>query len=556
MLLSIHVKNFALIDEAEIELSRGLNILTGETGAGKSILIDAVTAALGGRVKSDVIGHGGESAYVELSFLIDDADKRAAIEAMGISCEYDCILVSRRIYEGRSVHKINDETVTAARARAVTELLIDIHGQSDHQSLIKETIQLEILDHYAGDAAAADAVKSAYNGYIKAQEIYSSFNMNEEERRREIDFLEYEIREIESAALKEGEEEELSETLKRYRNASKLSEDLSRIIDHLSDGRDNATDHLSAAVRYARSAAGLDGKLDDLARTIEEAEGILSDAVRDFREYADGLDYDPQEFARIENRLDEIHHIQSKYGGSFELVMDSLDKRRIKAERLVNYERERSEAALALEEAKSSLDKASELLSNIRKTAAAPLADDIAKALYELNFLDVRFEIAFGRADYGPGGWDTVSYLISTNPGEPLLPMAQVASGGELSRIMLGIKTVLSDKDEIPSLIFDEIDTGISGRTAALVGRKLCEIARLHQVICITHLPQIAAGADAHFLIEKGVCEGRTLTEITKLDADGEIAELARLLGADTASQAAYENARELKIKVKQSIGG
>ena len=555
MLLNIHVKNFALIEEAELDLGPGLNVLTGETGAGKSILIDAVSAALGGRLRGDVIGSYGESAYVELVFSIDDEAHRKALAELDVETEYDCILISRRIYEGRSIHKINDETVTAAKVRAVTELLLDIHGQHEHQSLMRPAYQLSVVDSYGSCGELLEETRRAYHEWTGAVRRAGSFNMNEAERLREKDLISYEIQEIEASLPAEGEIEELDETLRRFKNSERLAGDVGAALRFLDDGRDSASEQAAGAVRYLRSAAATDAALSSVLESMETVESILGDCSRELRDYASSLDYDPEELRRMERRLDEIHHLESKYGRGREGIMEALASRQTRLAELERYDEERLKAGAEAAEKENELRLVSERLSSARRRAAAPLCEAVGAALEGLNFLEVRFEIDIrDTGDYSENGRDEACFMISVNPGEPLRPMNQVASGGELSRIMLGVKTVLSDRDEIPSLIFDEIDTGISGRTASRVAVMLRRISSHHQVICITHLPQIAAAADVHFCIEKNAGEGHTRTLIKKLGPEQEIEEIARLVGGDHISEAAIINARELKKTAREGV--
>ncbi|MBQ7246614.1 MAG: DNA repair protein RecN [Lachnospiraceae bacterium] len=555
MLLNVHVKNFALIDEAEMDLGRGLNVITGETGAGKSILIDAVSAALGGRLRGDVIGGYGESAYIELVFSVDDERKKAALSDLGVETEYDCILISRRIFEGRSIHKINDETATAAKVRAVTGLLMDIHGQHEHQSLLRRDYQLDIVDRYGSCEQYLADVGSRYAAWQKARQALARFDMNEEARLRELDFVSFEIREIEEASLTPDEEEELEDSLRRFKNSERLASDVGSALQYLDEGRDNAAEQVSAAVRYLRGAAGTDQALSGLLESMETVESILGDGIRELRDYSASLEYDPGELRRIELRLDEIHHLESKYGRGYDEIMAALERRRARVEELRDYDAAREAAGAELARCQSELDEASGRLTGARRAAAAPLKAAISEALSELGFLAVDFDIVFTQTpSYTESGRDQAAFMISVNPGEPLRPLDEVASGGELSRIMLGVKAVLSDKDEIPSLIFDEIDAGISGRTASKVAVKLRQIAAHHQVICITHLPQIAAAADVHFCIEKNAYGGHTRTDISRLDTEGEIAEVARLLGGEHPSEAARAAAMELKKTAKEDV--
>ncbi|WP_434311675.1 DNA repair protein RecN [Hominifimenecus sp. rT4P-3] len=551
MLLNLHVKNFALIDEVELDFGNGLNVLTGETGAGKSILIDAVNAALGGRVRGDVIRTGSDYAYVELVFSLENEARRKALEDLDVSTEYDCILISRKITENRSIHKINDETVTSARVRQVTELLLDIHGQHEHQSLLKKQKHLEILDQFASHEAADVKleVEKAYQQWQLCRKHLSGFQLDPEARKREMDFLSFEIAEIENAALREGEAEELEENFRRFRNSRRLAEAVRDTGRELGiDGLDGAAEKVSRALRELNPAVSLDPGLNGIYSQLSDVEDLLSSACRELSAYADELVFDPEEFRRIENRLDTIHRLEEKYGGSYPAIFHNFEQKKQKLEELKDFEARRLTAEEEEMRAREQLAERSEQLREIRKRAAEPLAESIRMALTDLNFLNVDFQIEFSELeDFTKNGRDSIEFLISTNPGEPARPLGQVASGGELSRIMLAIKALLSDKDEIPTLIFDEIDTGISGRTAQKVSEKLHVIAQNRQVVCITHLPQIAAMADRHFCIEKGLAGKQTQTFVRILNEKESVEELARLLGGAEITDTVRKNALEMK---------
>ena len=556
MLVNLHVKNFALIDEADVDFGSGLNILTGETGAGKSILIDSVNAALGSRLKTDVIGKDGDSAYIELLFSVDSEEKKQALKDLDIDTDFDSIILSRKITGTRSIHKINDETVTAARVKAAAELLIDIHGQHEHQSLTHKKKHLEILDRYADDAALLEQTAVLYRTYKKREEALKAFLTDAEARARELDFLRYEANELRTAAVAKGEKEELSETFKRYRNSARLAASVSSMLKELSESQDCAADRLDRAVKAARDAVAYDESLRGLLESLETAEDLISGICRDAEDYARSLRYDPEDYDRISDRLDEINHLEQKYGSGYEALQAALAKREARIDELEHFDERQAEAREALKEAETALAGACEALRKRRREAIPGLTQAITETLRDLNFLDTRFEVDLqSLPEYTALGADEASFLIALNPGEDLKPLSEVASGGELSRIMLGIKAVLSDHDDTPTLIFDEIDAGISGRTAQLVSQKLNVIAAHAQVICITHLPQIAAMADAHFCIEKSADNNRTHTRVTRLSEEQTVDELARLLGGAEITDRVRENAREMKLlaeRVKQ----
>lgn len=551
MLLELQVKNLALIEQARIEFGEGLNILTGETGAGKSILIGSVNMALGGKVSRDSIRQGAENAYIELLFSVDSKEQREALEALDITVPEDgTLILSRRILPSRSISRINDETVTAVKLKQATSLLIDIHGQHEHQSLLHLHKHLEILDAYCRTEAESwkEKIAGEYRQYQALESRLSSMEGGLEERLREADFCRFEIQSIEEAALREGEEEELAARYRKLSHARRIAEELSEAYQALD------TDALSRAVRAVDQAAGYDSELKGIRDQAYDVESLVHDLAHGIQAYMADCVFDPEEFRQIEGRLDTIHSIQSRYGNSVEAVFQALEEKKKRLEELENFDQIR----LGLEKEKADLEKQlrkdCSRLTEIRSQAAARLAERMRESLLDLNFLDVQFVMEVRQLDHFTSeGWDEAEFLISTNPGEPVKPLRAVASGGELSRIMLAIKTVLADTDQIPTLIFDEIDTGISGRTAQKVSEKLKEISRTHQVICITHLPQIASMADCHFEIEKSVREGKTVTQICRLGQEESIRELARLLGGAQITDAVLKNAREMKELAERS---
>lgn len=545
MLLELQVKNLALIEQARVEFGEGLNILTGETGAGKSIIIGSVNMALGGKASRDSIRQGADSAYIELLFSVDTEEQREALKSLELEPSEDGLLiVSRRIYPTRSVAKVNDETVTAAKLKQVTSLLIDIHGQHEHQSLLHIHKHLEILDAYARGKTAPwkEKIGQAYKTYRGLKERLASMEGGKEERAREADFCRFEIESIENAALREGEEEELTARYRKLSHARKIVEGLSEAYEAL-DG-----EGIERAVRAVDQVSGYDEALQPIREQIYDVESLVNDLSRSIKEYMDDCTFEEAEFKEIEERLDVIHGLQAKYGGTVSQVLAALDEKRARLEELEHFDEIREGLQKELEAATDRLEKACACLSEIRKRAGQELARRMKTSLIDLNFLDVEFVMEFRRLEhYTANGYDEAEFLISTNPGQPVKPLKAVASGGELSRIMLALKTVLADTDEIPTLIFDEVDTGISGRTAQMVSEKLKEISKSHQVICITHLPQIASMADCHFEIAKSVQKGTTVTGIRRLDEEESIDELARLLGGAKITDAVRQNAREMK---------
>lgn len=493
MLLELHVKNLALIERADVEFGEGLNILTGETGAGKSIIIGSVSMALGGKASRDSIRHGADYAYIELVFSVKGEDRLRALRELDTEPTEDgLVIISRKITPSRSISRINDETVTAARLRQITGLLLDIHGQHEHQSLLYKSKHLEILDAYvkAQTQPAKKKMEEEYKNYCILKKRLSSFEMDHDARLREADFLRFEIQEIEEGNIKEGEEKELTARYRRFSHARRIAENLNEAYDSLQ------ADAVTRALRSVEQVTEYDEALQSIRDQLYDAEAILSDAGREISAYISSMEFDEESWRQTEERLDQIHSLQNKYGASVLAIQASLEEKRKRLEELENYDAFREQTEKKLKISTDHLCRLCTDLSEIRKKASVELVKRIRSGLLDLNFLDVEFDMEFETLDhFTPDGWDEVQFLISTNPGQPMRPLKDVASGGELSRIMLAIKTVLADSDEIPTLIFDEIDTGISGRTAQKVSEKLSYIAGSHQVICITHLPQIAAMA-------------------------------------------------------------
>ena len=553
MLLNLHVKNLAIIDEIEVEFSEGLNVLTGETGAGKSIIIGSINIALGGKVSKDIIRTGTEFALVELTFLAEDSEQINSLEKLGITLEEDVVVISRKITKCRTINRVNGETVSVSLLKSIADILIDIHGQNEQQSLLYKNKHMEIVDRYAAEKMCGRDMEFSemYRQYKDMLVKYSEKEMSEEERLREVSFIRYELEQIEQAHLVKGEEEKLQE---RYRYLSNANEIKSGINEVYSLVEDSYGDSQSVSQMLGRSShilakiSGYDERLKELARQIADIDELSMDFNRDLQEYASDMDENGEEFAEVETRLDLVRTIKSKYGATTELVENYAKDLENKLEKYEAYEEYRANLEKKIEIYKIKLEKLGESISKIRKKCSAELEKRITDALIDLNFLQVKFEIAVRELDeFNSKGKDEVEFMISTNPGEDLKPIGQAASGGELSRIMLAIKAVLAEHDSIGTLIFDEIDVGISGRTAQKVAEKMAFIGHSHQVICISHLAQIAAMADHNYLIEKNNSLNKTSTVIRQLEGDEIVEEIARILGGAKITDAVLESAREMK---------
>lgn len=550
MLLHLHVKNFALIDEIEADFTKGLNIITGETGAGKSIILGSINLALGAKASPDIIRTGAEYALVELEFLLESKSQIEAVKKMELPVEEGGIVfITRKIMPGRNVCKVCGESVSVSELKRLAPVLLDIYGQHDYQSLLKADGQLKLIDSFIGDEVfkALSELKELNEEYRVLKDELDSMESDEDVRNREIDFAKYQVSEIEAANLTVGEEEEVSNTLRRMENSEKIAEGIGKADYLLQSGNDNASDNISRAYRELLAIAKEDEKISEFADRMGELESLLSEFMGDLSAYLEECSYDEETLNNLRERYDLINTLEMKYGKTIEDVLKYMDERVAFIEKMEDYDNNRNALAEKADKVYAKISKKASEITKLRCAEAARLGKDIEESLSELNFMQSKFVIEVSENDtITASGKDKVSFNVSTNVGESLRPVADVASGGELSRIMLGIKTVSAKREEINTLIFDEIDSGISGKTAWQVSKKLGKLSKDHQVICITHLPQIASMADSHFLIEKSENDGKTSTKICQLDSEESLGELARLLGGDATNEAVVANAKDL----------
>lgn len=550
VLVNLHVKNLAIIDEVEVDFSDRLNVLTGETGAGKSIIIGSINLALGQKSPKDVIRKGADYALVELTFRADTERQRALVEEMGISMEDDEILISRKIMAGRSVNRINGESVTLAMIRRIADIMIDIHGQNEQQSLLHSAKHMEIVDRYAREELGDRITRMAdgYREYQRLQQELSQHEVPEEERLREISFMKYELEEIEQASLMHGEEEQLAEQYRMLSNATEIASGLGEIYGMTGEGNATAAEQLGQSLRILHKLSEYSPQMEEFANQLSDIDSLLTDFNRDISDYMSDFETGGERFAEVEARLDLVRTIKAKYGATTAQVQEYADKLQEKLMKYEEYEQYREELLKSLTQQETTLKSLADEITAIRQKVSHRLEKEIIKALKELNFLQVQFEIAVRPLDHlNSQGQDEVEFMLSTNPGMDLKPIGDAASGGELSRIMLAVKAVLAQHDEIPTLIFDEIDVGISGRTAQMVAEKMAYIGMTHQVICISHLAQIGAMADSHYLIEKTSRNEHTSTDIRLLDEKESVGELARILGGVEITDSVRESAAEMK---------
>ena len=461
----------------------------------------------------------------------------------------DEIILSRKITESRSVAKINGEMVPAIKMKEVGDIFLDIHGQNDHQSLLHKKKHLEMLDEYAKNEVGPlkERMQTAYKTYAAKQQEWKEANQLDGDREREISFLEYEIKEITEANLEIGEDARFENQYRRLSNSKRIMEALSEAYQQTS-GSDGASEQVGRAVQRLHQILSYDEALEPMFESLNDIDSLLSDFNRDLSQYMAEAEFDEEMFAQIDGRLNEINRLKDKYGATIEDILAAKQEKEDRLEKLMHHEAYLAKLTQALNDAKKEAEDAAFALSGMRKRYAKELSGKVEEALMDLNFLDVHFSMEFLQTDHiGADGYDDAQFMIRTNPGEPIRPLKDIASGGEMSRIMLAIKTVLAEHDDIDTLIFDEIDAGISGRTAQAVSEKLHLVAKEHQVICITHLPQIAAMADHHYLIQKDVVGNETISSIEALSYHDSIKELARMLGGTTITQTVLDNAKEMK---------
>ena len=561
MLKNLHVKNLALIEDADIEFSEGLNILTGETGAGKSLLMGSVLMALGSRFDTSMIRKGAESASVELVFDEIGEKALAVLEELEIPAEDDgSVIIKRTCSQSRSSCRINGSNVAVREMKKLSQALIDVHGQRDYETLLHRSELLDILDLYCGKDMPhlLDDVSEKYQVMRELREKLEEELSDTGAAGREVSLAEFELSEIEDAALREGEDEGLETAYRRMSNFRKIAEGIGRAHELIGGGdEENAGSLTSMALKELSAVSEYDDALSGFEEELRSAESILSDLQMELSSYMSQMEFDEEEFAETENRLDLINKLKSKYGRTIPDILEYASSRKEILDKYADYDAYIEGLKDSLKKAESEYEAQALKISRIRKKNAPVLQKELTERLKELNFLTVDLEIKLEKTEAGVKGTDAVDFLISVNPGEDRKPIADVASGGELSRMMLAVKTVMAGREDTGTLIFDEIDSGISGITAWKVAGSLAGVSRHHQVICITHLPQIAAMADHHFIIVKSSDDRSTTTDVLAAGDEGSIAEIARLLGTDSLSDSTLKNAMELKDKaaaVKEAL--
>ncbi len=561
MILELNIKNFAIIEDLKVSFTEGLNVITGETGSGKSILIEAIGILLGDRSSKDLVQTGYDRAYIEAGFYIKNIDGlRPILDEYSIDMGQDQVLIiSKEISSsGPSLSKVNGKLINLTMLKNITSKMVDIFGQHDHQSLLDVAKHEVIIDSF-GDQAYQNLrreIKDLYGDLLRERRKLKDLNIGDEERDREIDILNYQINEINDAGLTANDSQGLENEFKRLSNVNHISRSLEEALGYLSDDYNNVSliSNINKVSTLIKNSASYDPGLKDL---YERANGVnfeLQDINRDLADYLDSMNMDEERLDYLVARLDLINSLKNKYGKTIDLVLDFRDKADIRLEKLLNINKELEICQNNISLIEEKLDRLSGLLSEGRRDIGLRLEKDLKKELKALNMDRVNFKVKIESLDdFSSNGKDKIEFLISTNLGEDLKPLSKIVSGGEMSRIMLAFKGILAYKDNIETLIFDEIDAGISGRTAQIVGEKIYNISKNHQVLCISHLPQIAAMGDSHFLINKMIMEQKTKTIVNKLTEEERVVELARILGGVDLTETTLLHAKEM-LEMSRSI--
>jgi DNA repair protein RecN (Recombination protein N) len=549
MLELLHIENIAVIEESEIRFHTGFNALTGETGAGKSIVIDALGAVLGGRTSRDLIRTGAEKAFVSAEFS-RVPESLPALQGSGIAPEDGTLLLQRELFaDGKNLCRINGRPVTVAQLRDIGSQLLNIHGQHDGQQLLDEEQHETYLDHFGRTEKALSAYQTEYRALHELHEQIRSLQMDEAEKARRVDALRFQIDELERAELQPDEETELEQRRDLLRNGEKYLSALQgadACLNGDDDGMSGAVELLKNAEAAMLPIKNLNAGLLELYKRLEQARCEVYDLADTIRDKRTEYDFSPEELDAVEARCDQLYRLKKKYGATVDDMLRYLDKSRAELDSIETADDTLIRLKGQLEKASGRVRAAGAALTDARKTAAAELERRILKELRDLDMNRVRFAIDFAEKEPAADGCDQIRFLMSANAGEDLKPIAKIASGGELARIMLALKNVLAEQESIGTMVFDEVDTGVSGRAAQKVAEKLAQVSRRKQVLCVTHLPQLAAMADTHFSVEKGEKAGRTYTKVVCMDREQRKAELARITGGSKVTDALLQSAEEL----------
>ena len=553
MLSYLQIENVAIIKEAVINFGDGFNVMTGETGAGKSIIIDSLNAVLGERTSRELIRTGCDFAKVEAVFYENSTQTKACLEELGIPFEAEGeILISRKMTsDGKNICKINGSNATVSMLKKLGSFLVNIHGQADNQSLLNSELHLSYVDSVAGNSVLLEDYSKSFDEYMSVRSKLQKLNTDEEMKLRRLDILNYQINEIEKAGINEGEYEDLKQKQAFFRNAEKLASSLNNAYFALNgDGESEGAVSLGfTSANSLSSCADINDNINDISKKIENSAYLLSECSDEIKALIDSLDFSEADINAVEERLDELYNIFRKYGKSEQEVLAYYKNAVEERDSIENADELRIKLEKQLETLYNEAYKKAEALSEVRKKTGESFCREVKKELSFLDMPSVELYLNMNKTELTQTGIDDVEFYLSANVGEEPKPLSKIASGGELSRIMLAIKCVLSEKDKINTLVFDEVDTGVSGSAAQKIAVKLKELSSSHQVICVTHLASIASYADEHLLITKSESEGKTYTKLTRLDTQQRILELARIMAGNDASELMLKNAEEMLIK-------
>lgn len=556
MLNQLSVRNVAVIDKLDINLHDGVSVLTGETGAGKSIIIDSINMILGDRANKELVRYGTDKAVVQAVF---DAPKSVIniLEENDIDVEDGTVIITRQVTkEGKSVARINGMVVTLNILREISDRLINIHGQHDNQALLTPIRHITFLDAYADNEEYINRYKDILSKKREIEKKISSLEMDEQEKMQRIDLLEYQVKEIKKASLEKDEEDDLREQRDIYTNAEQITKSVNEAYMNLYEGDEiqSAYDGISIAVNEISQISDLNPQLKSIYDTLNEIMYSLEDTAHEIKEFGETVEFDEQALNEIEERLDLISRLKRKYGNSIEEILEYLKKAESELNDIKLSDERTNELKEELKNITKELKEKGNVLTQRRENAAKVLEENIEKSLHELNMEKSKFKVSIENdGTFYDNGMDKVEFLISTNPGEPLKPLVKIASGGELSRVMLAIKSILADSDGVDTMIFDEIDTGVSGKAAMSIAKKLAVIAKNKQVICITHLPQLTAMADNHYLIQKNTDGELASTTLKELDEEGRELELARIIDGGEVTELALSHAKQMLENAKNN---
>lgn len=554
MLVELNIKNFAIIEDMKINFTNGLNIITGETGSGKSILIEAIGIILGSRSSKEFIQTGYDKAVLEGVFYLEDLSLiRPILEEYSIDINDNLLIITKEIYiDGPSLSRVNGKNLTLNMLKNITQKLVDIFGQHEHQSLLDSSNHQILIDSFGDDEffKLKDRIKTCYLELVNEKNKLKKYSMDSGERDREIDILKFQIQEIDDARLTEDDEYNIENEFKKLSNISQISQGIKEALSYINNDDFNGygiLNLMNKSILQINNAKKYDEDLITLYKQFENINYELQDLYRELSDYLDGIDIDGERLIFLTNRIDLVNRLKKKYGNSIGKILEFRNNSQKRLGELLNFENEYEKTKSKISEFEILFKELSDKLTKNRKDISKVLENKVKEELYFLNMKNIEFKVNFEKNSYfTSNGQDKIEFLISTNPGEELKSLSKIVSGGEISRIMLAFKSILAFSDQIETLIFDEIDTGISGRTAQIVGEKIHAISRNHQVICISHLPQIAALADSHYSINKVVIDNRTKTTVSKLSNEDRIKEMARLLGGINLTETTLKHAKEM----------